>query len=195
MIYNRALKSVILFPFSSIKRQLPVTPANQVREMEPVQIYSIAAGGIFVIAFLYHASSVISHWIQKRTLFYIFKYLIYPLLIRRSRFFSPLSRWHAILLLTYWSGTAVCNVVGVSTISQVGSRAGALATFHLIPLLFTGRASFAADLLGMSLQTYIRLHTSIGLMAVLQSLIHTSIFLSHHAINFKEGLHFYGFLV
>jgi len=98
------------------------------------------------------------------------------------------------LLMVYWLGTAACNIVGVSTTAQVG-RAGALATLHLIPLLFTDRKTFVADLLGISLQAYIRLHTSVGLMALLQTLIHTSIFLSRHTINLKEQLQFYGFLV
>ena len=147
------------------------------------------------MAFLYRVSSFISRWIQNRTLFYIFKYLIYPTLIRRSRFFDPLSPLHAIMISVYWLGTAACNVVGARTITQVGKRAGALATLHLIPLFFANRMSLVADLLGISLQTYLRLHKSIGIMALLQSLIHTSIYLSQHTVNLKDHMQFYGFLV
>lgn len=116
-------------------------------------------------------------------------------MVRRSRLSSPISRWHALLLFMYWSGTAICNVVGVDTMTQASSRAGSLATLHLIPLLFTNRLSFAADLLGLSLQTYLSLYTSMGLMALVQSLIHTVIFFTHNPINLREDLQLYGFIV
>ena len=163
--------------------------------MEPVQIYALAAGGMFVLAFFYRVSSFISHWVQDRTLFFVFKYLLYPMLIRRSRFFSPLSRWRAILLLLYSLGTAICNTVGAKSILQVGKRAGTLAILHFIPLLFSDRMGFAADLLGISLRTYVRLHASVGIMALIQSLIHIVIVVSHHSINLKDSFHFHGFLV
>ncbi len=163
--------------------------------MEPVPIYSLAAGGVFLILFLYCASSHISRWIQDRTLFYIFKYLVYPIVIRRTTLSNPFSRWHAVLMILYWSGTAACNLVGVSDIAQAGKRAGALAAAHLIPLMCTNRPAFAADVLGLSIQTYLRLHTSFGLMAMLQALIHTVIFVTHNTFDAKETLQFYGLLV
>jgi len=137
-------------------------------DMEPTSIYGLAASGMSLVMFLYCASAYISRWIQDR---------IYPNFVRPSRLSSPLSRWHALLLFIYWSGTVACNIVGVNTINQAGSRAGSLATLHLIPLLFTNRLSFAADSLGLSLHTYLNLYTSVGLMALVQSLIHTVIFL------------------
>jgi len=163
--------------------------------MDSVPIYGIAAGGVVTVCLLYCTSSYISHWIQDRTLFYVFKYLVYPIIIRRTRLSSPISRWHAILMTLYWLGTAVCNVARVDTVVQAGNRAGALAVLHLVPLLCTNRAAMAADLLGISLQTFMRLHTSFGLMALLQSLIHVVIFLTQNTFNVRESLHFYGLLV
>ena len=163
--------------------------------MEPVSIYGLAAGGVFLSAFLFCMWSYLSRWVQNRTLFYVLKYLIYPVFIRHNRLFSSFSRWHTLLLLSYWIGTAACNLVGASTVLQIGERAGTLATLHLIPLLFSSRGSFAADLLGISLHTYTRLHKCIGIMALLQSLIHTAIFIIHSGLNLKDGGHFNGFLV
>jgi len=163
--------------------------------MDPVSIYGLAAGGICIISFLYYASSHISRWIQDRTLFYVFKYLIYPVFIKRTRLSTPFSRWHALLMALYWSGTAACNIVGVSTMVQAGNRAGALAALHLIPLLFTNRPSFAADLFGISIQTYLRLHSSVGIMALLQALVHTVIFCSRNVFQINDTLEFNGFMV
>ena len=163
--------------------------------MEPVSIYGIAAGGLFFLALLYRTSSYVSQWVQNRTLFYIFKYLIYPVFIRQSRFSSSVTRWQALAYLLYWSATAICNVIGVSTTQQAAQRAGTLATLHIVPLLFSNRGSLAADLLGMSLQTYNTIHKSVGLMAFLQSAIHTLILVNRKGIDLKDELQFYGFLV
>ena len=163
--------------------------------MEPVQIYAITAGGLFVILLFYCASASISRWIQDRTLFYVFKYLIYPILVRRRRFFSPITRWQVLWTAVYWGLTAVCNVVGVNTVVQAGNRAGSLSVLHLIPLLFTGRLSFAASLLGLSWQSYVRLHSSVGVIAFLQGLIHTLIFITHNTFRLQDAQQFYGFLV
>ena len=163
--------------------------------MDPVYIYGIAAGSIIITCVLYCASSFISNWIQDRTLFYFFKYLVYPLLVRRTRLSSPLSPWHVLLLLIYWSGTVVCNLIGVHTIVAAGNRAGALAALHLIPLLYTDRAAFVSDLIGISLQFYMKMHRSFGLMALVQSLLHVVVFASHTAFTPKDFLQFYGLLV
>ena len=87
------------------------------------------------------------------------------------------------------------NIVGVNTINQAGSRAGSLATLYLILLLFTNRLSLAADSLGLSLYTYLSLHISVGLMALIQSLIYTVLFFSHNPINLRENLQLYGFII
>ena len=163
--------------------------------MDPVQIYGMTAGGIFLIFLLYCASSSICRWVQNRTLFLVFKYLVYPFLVKRNFLLSPITRWHALLIVIYLSGTAVCNVVGVTTLAQAGNRAGSLAAVHLIPLLFANRAGFAADLLGLSLQTYLRLHSSFGFMALFQSLTHIIIYLRSNPLRTRDQLQFNGLLV
>ena len=68
---------------------------------------------------------------------------------KRHGFIGSLSRWRLLLTTVYWSETAVCNVVGVRTLAQAGTRASILSTIYLIPLLFSNRLSFAADILGL----------------------------------------------
>ena len=163
--------------------------------MTPTQIYSIIAGGMLFALFSYRMSSMLSRWIQDRTIYLIFKHLIYPFLFRRRTFLQPFSRWRILLLVLYWSATTVCNVIGVETLAEAGTRAGVLSTIHIIPLMFSSRLSFAADLLGLSLHTYHALHGSIGFMAFVQGLIHVLIFVFHNTLQFRDSLQFYGFLV
>lgn len=135
--------------------------------MDPVETYGVVAGGMFAILFLHHLYKLTSPWIQHRTLFYVFKYLIYPTICRRGRIHGAITRWRAFLTLLYWLGTATCNIVGVKAVSEAGNRAGILSILYLIPLLFSSRLSFAADILGLSLITYNKLYGSVGFMACL----------------------------
>lgn len=163
--------------------------------MDPTQIYGIVAGGMFLALFLYRTCSQISDWVQDRTVFYVFKYLVYPLLFRRRGLFGPITRWRAILIFVYWLGTFLCNVIGVKTLPQASKRAGVLSVLHLIPLLFSGRLSFAADLLGLSLRPYIRLHGLLGLMAFCQGLTHVLIHVTHNIFRITDAVQFSGLLV
>ena len=163
--------------------------------MEPTQIYGVVAGGMLLSLFLYRSYLRISNWIQDRTLFYIFKYLIYPLFFRRRVFLGPVTRGRFTLVFVYWLGTAFCNVIGVKTWSQASSRAGVLSVLHLIPLLFSTRLSFAADLLGLSLKSYIRFHGVLGHMAFWQGLAHVLFQTTHNVFRIRDTLQFYGLLV
>jgi len=163
--------------------------------MDPTQVYGITAGGILLALLSYRISSIMSHWIQDRTFFLMLKYLVYPFLFRRRTFLQPFSRWRFLLLTLYWSATTACNLIGVRSLTEAGTRAGVLSTLHMIPLMFSSRLSFVADLLGLSLHTFHALHGSIGFMAVVQALIHVLIFVLQNALRLREPLHFYGFLV
>ena len=163
--------------------------------MHPVQIYSFIVGGILALLFLYQASANIVSWVQRRTIFYIFKYLIYPVFFKRHLLLGPTSRWQTILMVLYWAGTAVCNVIGVKSLSEAGLRAGSISVFHLIPLLLSDRLPLAADFLGLSPQSFQRAHTSVGFMATTQGIIHVVVFLSHKSFQLQQSSHFYGLLV
>lgn len=163
--------------------------------MDPTQIYGITAGGMFLGLLSYRIFSIMSCWIQDRTLFLMLKYLVYPFIFRRRTFLQPFNRWRLLLLTLYWSATMTCNLIGIKSLAEAGTRAGVLSTLHIIPLTFSNRLSFVADLLGLSLHTFHALHGSIGFMAIVQALIHVLIFVLHNALRLRDPLHFYGFLV
>ena len=163
--------------------------------MDPTQIYTTVAGGMLLSLFIYQIYSSVARWFQNRTFFYILKYLVYPIFLRRRRALGPISRWRILLIFVYWTGTGLCNVLGVHSLPDAGKRAGVLAVVHLIPLMFAGRLSFVADLLGLSLKSYVKLHGSFGLMAFVQGLIHVLIYLTRSSLRLKDPIQFNGFLV
>ena len=163
--------------------------------MQPVQIYSIAAGSVLFILFLYRVSSVIFLWIQRRTIFYVLKYLVYPVFLKRRLVYGPTSPWETLLILLYWSGTAACNLVGITSFSDAGLRAAAISLCHLVPLLFSDRLCIGAYILGISPRSIRKLHTSFGVMAVVQGIAHVAIYISRNALHIEQTLHLYGLLV
>lgn len=167
----------------------------QHHNMDPTQIYGITAGGILLALLFYRISSIVSCWIQDRTFFLMLKYLVYPFLFRRRTFFQPFSRWRLLLLTLYWCATTTCNLIGVRSLTEAGTRAGVLSTLHIIPLMFSSRLSFVADLLGLSLHTFHVLHGSIGFMAIVQALVHVLIFVLHNVLRLRDSIHFYDFLI
>ena len=162
--------------------------------MDATQIYAIAAGSAFALLLFYHCYSHICRWIQNRTLWFVFKHLVYPILLKRRWFFKPYTRWQCLLLISYWLGTASCNVVGVHTLLHFSSRAGILSVLNIVPLFFSDRLSFAADLLGLSFRGYRSIHSAIAYMALIQGLVHTIITV-RQGLHFREPLHFYGLFV
>ena len=163
--------------------------------MQVVEIYAVVAGGCFLTLVCYRLGMSLLGWVQDRTIYWFFKYLVYPVLIRRHSWIGPCSRWQALSQLVYWSMTATCNVVGIRNIAQFGDRAGIISLLHLIPLLFGDRLSFAADVLGVSLHTYHRLHGTIGFMAILQASMHSLVFVLQLTLQLRERKQLYGFLV
>jgi len=163
--------------------------------MFPTTIYGIAIGGAYITLLLYRIMKFIYYFVQKRTIFFLLKHVLYPVLIRRRRFTKSVNRGFAVFTVIYWAGTVACNWIGVDNISEAGLRAGTLSTLNFVPLLFVNRLSFGADLLGVSLRTYHLMHGSIGVMAFLQGLFHVIIVLRQSPLRLQDAVQVCGFVV
>jgi hypothetical protein len=102
-----------------------------------------------------------------------FHYLLNPCIIYLfGRLWGPVERFRATLHLLHFGCTLACNIVGINSFTAAQSRAGSLALLHLIPLLITPHLNMAASIFGLSLPAYRHVHQAIGLIAVLQNIIH-----------------------
>ena len=113
----------------------------------------------------------------------------------RSLEYIQQNRWRALLTLLYWLGTGACNIIGVRSLPEASNRAGTISIIHLIPLLFSDRLSFAADLLGLPLHSYLNLHGAMGFMTFVQGAIHILLFLLRNPLRTGNTVQFYGLLV
>ena len=86
-------------------------------------------------------------------------------------------------------------MIEIKTLSEASKIAAVLSVLHLIPLLFSSRLSFAADLLGMSLKSDNGFHGLLGYMAFLQKLTHVLLQIIHNVFRIRDALQFFGLLI
>lgn len=113
---------------------------------------------------------------------FITRHVVLPYLLPRWYLWGPLTRLQALLHCFHLAGTLTCNILGVSSLSMARSRAGTLAVFHLVPLALTPRLSMGAKFIDLSLASCKHLHSTVGLMATFQSILH--VVFSYHSVSF-----------
>ena len=127
---------------------------------------------------------------------FVLKHLVYPFFFKRRRFFGPATRWRVILHLAHWAGTALSASIGIESLLQAGSRAATLSVIHLVPLFFGGHLSFAADMLGLSYNTFRLIHGSLGLTACVLASFHiVAVVANDPHIMFQDQIWLWGFVV
>ena len=179
--------------------------------MDTVQIYASFLGGLAMIAFIHrtfrrlHLYSILYRAIQKvsaslrhcgHSLRFLFlKNIVYLFIYRRSRIMGPMTLLEAILHIAHLALTAVYNLYNTSSMAEVAERSGNLSVINLVPLLLAGRPSLIANLLGLSLRSYVRVHGTMGAMACIQALIHIVISIRLREFSVSNSLHLTGILV
>jgi hypothetical protein len=125
----------------------------------------------------------------------IIRHLVLPFLLRRRSLWGPVTRLQAILHVLHFAGTIVCNIIGVPGLAGFRSRAGLLAILHLLPLTVIPQLSLGSAFFHISLQTYRKLHTSFGIMAIFQSVLHVIFAIQTTSFDFGVGTQRQGFIV
>lgn len=164
--------------------------------MDALMIYTyIAAGCAAMLLLQGYMARCFSFLFNPQLIFLLHRSLTLPYLFRRRRFWGPVTRLQAILHLLYFGGTLVFNILGVSGLAAASSRAALLAVLHLIPTLCVPQFSLAAELCGISLSTYSRIHRTFGIMATLQTILHVALALREVAFSLADRIQRYGFMV
>ena len=135
------------------------------------QIYAIAAGGVFVLLLIMKSSSSIHHVFHALTIL-VAQHLTYPFLVRRHRLLGPWSRADVLLQVTHFIINIFCMTFRVVSVNDAGVRAGTLVMINLTPLFFGFHLSFLADILGISLTNFRRIHRMMGWMSLLLGVVH-----------------------
>ena len=158
-------------------------------------IYAICMAACLLINILWTLLKWVSKSTRYRILFWLAKHVVYPIVIRRTRFFPPITRLFVLLTLLHWAGTLACNLVNITSLAQAGQRAGLLSVINLAPVLMFWSLGSAATWTGLSIRTIQLVHGSFGTMALFQGIAHIVIQLTHSAFNTQNMIQLSGLLV
>lgn len=142
------------------------------------QLYAITAGGILALVILTRLVLRVIRGLKDHVLVLFLQNVLYPFCIKRHRLLGPWSRASLLFQALYLSITILCLIYKVSDLSDAGTRAGTLSLINLVPLYSGLHLSFLADMYGVSVRTYTKLHGSIGVMAGALASFHTGVALA-----------------
>lgn len=163
--------------------------------MEITQVYAIATGGIFTFLILVHFRPYMQSFLKTTSLL-VSQYLTYPQLIRRHRYLGPWSWADVLLQLFYITVNAFCVGFKVQDIQIAGLRAANLSLINIIPLFAGPHLNFLADILGVSLNTYRRVHRSVGIMSFVLLLFHVlTVMASRNSFPLRVAENMWGVIV
>ena len=128
----------------------------------------VPIGTWIFIRLLYFAGANAYRWCVDQYL----SHVAYPVVLP-SR--CDATRQEAIGVIFLVVANSLCLGISCSNSQELSSRAGVLATIHLIPLLLGTRLSAASDFLGLSLRTMTIFHRWLGAMCASEAVIHTTI--------------------
>lgn len=171
-------------PFHNLAKMLSI---SYMRSTEG--IYSITIGIIIVSLILYHLARNVFYILSSKFQRFFLVHVIY------GRGLQPISRLQVAIATLYVAGNAICNLVGIHSISDASKRAARLSLINLMPMFMGGGHEYGARLLGTSLNNYSTIHQMFGYVAFAQGLVHTIIVARTQIISWSNGPHFYGLLV
>jgi hypothetical protein len=165
------------------------------KAMDTIAVYALMIGSIWTIFLFINLLPYLTQ-IRERICLLAAFHLTYPYLIHRHRFLGPWNRANCLLQVLYLATNVLCLGFQASSIYESGSRAGTLALLNILPSFIGPNLSFSADIFGISLRTYQKLHYLTGITSVLLICFHILIAFFHHdSFSFSVWKDRYGFVV
>jgi hypothetical protein len=144
----------------------------------PSSGYAIVMLGLVIILVLYLTVRFVFRWIASLVSQAILKYIVYSTI----SFFSLLDKQPSVtdLLFTvvYITANAICIGWNIKSTEELSSRCASLLITNLIVLLPS--ASVASDMLQISLRSYQKAHSIIGMVALTEGSVHAALELVRH---------------
>jgi hypothetical protein len=124
----------------------------------------------------------------------IIRYLALPMVFPRARFFGSVTWLRLCLQIGYLAVNVATNVLRARSLRDTGAKSATLSTINF-SLLLASQPALIADLMGLSLRTYLHIHSTVSMVASAQILTHVLILLSEKQISVGSGTQLYGLLV
>lgn len=154
--------------------------------MDLIPIYAIVAGGLILTLAVIRLVKSLSQW-RSPIRVLVTRHLIYPYVISRHTHTDPWSRAEILTIVTYVTTNLIVAFYKTSSLEQIGRCAGSLSLINMIIPLAAGNLSYAADLIGISLPFYRKIHRASGWMTMALIALHISAFNFHLERNTTTG--------
>lgn len=151
--------------------------------MNSAEWYGAGLGLFFAVWIIYRITSRLLRLLLAGVSFFLLKHLFYPRGIGRGAWWGDISRFQMLAVVSYILANAICMAWGFKSLAQFSSRVAFLSTINLVPLFAGSQLSLAADTLGVSLRTQIRMHTWMGLMSSVQAVLHSVLSVTHRSFD------------
>lgn len=141
--------------------------------MEPLVIYAILVGSLLMTFALIRIIKSLVRWKSSARVF-VFRHFIYPSVISRHSVAGPWSLAGILTHLTYVTINLFLTFYKSSSLEIIGRHAGDLSLINMAFPVVALHLSYAADLLGISLPVYRKLHRASGWMTAALIVLHIS---------------------
>lgn len=131
--------------------------------MDAVNIYGIAVGGILLLLIAARLRPALCNLARVLSIL-VSKYLVYPYVLNRHRWFGPWTWAGIIKCLVYAASNCVVVLYNVQTYEEASIRAGRLALVNMTVLFMAPHPSVLANILGISLEACQWIHRAAGWM-------------------------------
>ena len=146
--------------------------------MDLIQWYAISLGILIFVLFIYALSF---------SVFIITRFFLGSLLHSYYFCFTIPAR-QVLLLIFFLGGNIFCTLYQTKSFKDISTRACSLAAINLIPLYLGGKINRLTNFLGLNYNTYTRAHSWLGIIVLVQVLIHS-------ISSFKESQNSFSIIV
>ncbi|EXJ56217.1 uncharacterized protein A1O5_12673 [Cladophialophora psammophila CBS 110553] len=102
------------------------------------------------------------------------QHVYYPQTHRYLRGSEKITRFDLLVTITFLVGVVVCTVIQVQNIPGLRRRSGLISIINIIPLSLGAHMNLLANVCGIRLGAYGRIHRWLGRVAIVEGLIHTA---------------------
>jgi len=153
--------------------------------MDLILWYAVTLGGFVTFCFLSHRILLMIRVALSYAAFCFLKQKYYPQVHRHVRGSGKLTRFDIVLLVLFVIRNIICLVFEVKDVAGFVERSGVICTINLVPLALGEHMNIVASWCRLSLGTYTRMHKWLGIVAIVEGLLHMAVGAASHNLDLR----------
>jgi hypothetical protein len=141
--------------------------------MDLTKWYAVALGGLVALLFLSHRISLMTRIALSYAASCLLKRKYHPQIHRYVRGPERATLFDVGLVVAFVVGNVICLTLEVKDVAGLVKRSGVICTINLVPLALGGHMNMVASWCGLSLGAFARIHEWLGIVALVEGLVHT----------------------